>query len=168
MLVGYMRVSKADGSQNTDPQPDALVAAGVDDERLYEDKASGRLDDRPRPRRAAPSVPSGDVRRSRTGQFVYWAEAQQPPSPIPLGVDPMPCLRRDEQIEPPRDRFPLLKRRFLHDQGMGAPDRDHPRVRLHTDELAPPIKRPGQDFCVPGRSGTPAWSSGRSAARDPH
>jgi len=38
---------KADGSQTTDPQRDALVEAGVDDERLYEDKASGRRDDRP-------------------------------------------------------------------------------------------------------------------------
>ena len=41
MLVGYARVSKADGSQTTDPQRDALVEAGVDDERLYEDRASG-------------------------------------------------------------------------------------------------------------------------------
>lgn len=47
MLVGYVRVSKADGSQTTDPQRDALVAAGVDAERLYEDRASGRRDDRP-------------------------------------------------------------------------------------------------------------------------
>jgi DNA invertase Pin-like site-specific DNA recombinase len=30
MLIGYMRVSKADGSQATDLQRDALVAAGVD------------------------------------------------------------------------------------------------------------------------------------------
>ena len=29
MLIGYMRVSKADGSQATDLQRDALVAAGV-------------------------------------------------------------------------------------------------------------------------------------------
>jgi DNA invertase Pin-like site-specific DNA recombinase len=28
MLIGYMRVSKADGSQATDLQRDALVAAG--------------------------------------------------------------------------------------------------------------------------------------------
>jgi DNA invertase Pin-like site-specific DNA recombinase len=47
MLVGYARVSKAVGSQTTDPQRDALVEAGVDDERLYEDRASGRRDDRP-------------------------------------------------------------------------------------------------------------------------
>jgi hypothetical protein len=29
VLVGYMRVSKADGSQTTDLQGDALLAAGI-------------------------------------------------------------------------------------------------------------------------------------------
>lgn len=47
MLVGYMRVSKADGSQVVDLQKDALVAAGVSSEQLYEDSASGKKDDRP-------------------------------------------------------------------------------------------------------------------------
>jgi DNA invertase Pin-like site-specific DNA recombinase len=47
MLIGYMRVSKADGSQATDLQHDALLAAGVDPVQLYEDRASGRRDDRP-------------------------------------------------------------------------------------------------------------------------
>lgn len=47
MLVGYTRVSKADGSQTTDLQHDALIAAGVDPERVYEDRASGKKDDRP-------------------------------------------------------------------------------------------------------------------------
>jgi DNA invertase Pin-like site-specific DNA recombinase len=47
MLVGYMRVSKADGSQVTDLQRDALLAAGVDAGHLYEDSASGKKDDRP-------------------------------------------------------------------------------------------------------------------------
>jgi DNA invertase Pin-like site-specific DNA recombinase len=47
MLVGYMRVSKADGSQSTDLQRDALLDAGVGPGRLYEDKASGKKDDRP-------------------------------------------------------------------------------------------------------------------------
>lgn len=47
MLVGYMRVSKADGSQTTDLQNDALIAAGVDPERVYEDRASGKKEDRP-------------------------------------------------------------------------------------------------------------------------
>ena len=47
MLVGYMRVSKADGSQSTDLQKDALLSAGVDLAQLYEDQASGKLEDRP-------------------------------------------------------------------------------------------------------------------------
>jgi DNA invertase Pin-like site-specific DNA recombinase len=47
MLVGYMRVSKTDGTQTTDPQRDALLAAGVEDAQLYSDLASGRKDDRP-------------------------------------------------------------------------------------------------------------------------
>lgn len=42
-----MRVSKADGSQILDLQRDALIQAGVFSERIYEDLASGRLDDRP-------------------------------------------------------------------------------------------------------------------------
>lgn len=47
LLVGYMRVSKADGSQTTDLQRDALLAAGVGPGSFYEDKASGKKDDRP-------------------------------------------------------------------------------------------------------------------------
>ena len=47
MQIGYMRVSKADGTQGTDLQRDALVAAGVDPAQLYEDHASGKREDRP-------------------------------------------------------------------------------------------------------------------------
>src|ERR1700674_4575475 len=47
MLIGYMRVSKSDGSQTIDLQRDALIAAGVDSAQIYEDRASGRLDARP-------------------------------------------------------------------------------------------------------------------------
>jgi DNA invertase Pin-like site-specific DNA recombinase len=47
MLIGYMRVSKADGSQATDLQRDALIAAGVDPVHLYDDQASGMREDRP-------------------------------------------------------------------------------------------------------------------------
>ena len=47
MLIGYMRVSKSDGSQSTSLQQDAMIAAGVDPEHIYEDQASGKLDDRP-------------------------------------------------------------------------------------------------------------------------
>ena len=47
MWVGYMRVSKADGSQQTHLQRDALLAAGVQEEHLYHDHASGKREDRP-------------------------------------------------------------------------------------------------------------------------
>lgn len=47
MLLGYMRVSKADGSQATYLQRDALLAAGVEADRFYEDHASGKRDSRP-------------------------------------------------------------------------------------------------------------------------
>src|SRR6202050_4060043 len=47
MLVGYARVSKADGTQVTDLQRDALLAGGVDSQQIYEDNASGKRDDRP-------------------------------------------------------------------------------------------------------------------------
>ena len=47
MLIGYMRVSKSDGSQSTSLQRDAMIAADVDPEYLYEDQASGKNDDRP-------------------------------------------------------------------------------------------------------------------------
>ena len=46
-LIGYARVSKADGSQVHDLQRDALVAAGGDPGHIYEDAASGRRDTRP-------------------------------------------------------------------------------------------------------------------------
>jgi DNA invertase Pin-like site-specific DNA recombinase len=47
VLIGYMRVSKADGSQVLDLQCDALIAAGVERSHLYEDQASGKKNDRP-------------------------------------------------------------------------------------------------------------------------
>ena len=47
MLIGYVRVSKSDGTQTLAPQRDAMLAAGVGSARIYEDLASGRRDDRP-------------------------------------------------------------------------------------------------------------------------
>lgn len=47
MQIGYIRVSKSDGSQVLDLQRDALIDAGIESERIYEDLASGRKDDRP-------------------------------------------------------------------------------------------------------------------------
>ena len=47
MLIGYIRVSKSDGTQTLAPQRDAMLAAGVEPGRIYQDLASGRRDDRP-------------------------------------------------------------------------------------------------------------------------
>ena len=61
MLVGYMRVSKADGSQTTNLQRDALLAAAVEPGALYEDKASGKKDDRPQLLACLKALRSGDT-----------------------------------------------------------------------------------------------------------
>lgn len=61
MLVGYMRVSKADGSQTTDLQRDALIAAGVEPEQLYEDQASGKKEDRPELAACLKALREGDT-----------------------------------------------------------------------------------------------------------
>ena len=47
MLIGYARVSKADGSQTVDLQLDELIAAGVSKKHIYVDHASGKKEDRP-------------------------------------------------------------------------------------------------------------------------
>ena len=59
--IGYMRVSKADGSQAVDLQRDALVAAGVDPAHLYEDHASGKKDDRPSLEACLKALRAGDT-----------------------------------------------------------------------------------------------------------
>src|SRR5690625_2814583 len=61
VLIGYARVSKADGSQTTDLQRDALLAAGVDPEQIYEDQASGKQDDRPQLASCLKALRSGDT-----------------------------------------------------------------------------------------------------------
>lgn len=47
MLIGYARVSKADGNQVLDLQIDALQGIGITYGQIYVDKASGAKDDRP-------------------------------------------------------------------------------------------------------------------------
>ena len=47
MLIGYARISKADGSQVLDLQMDALMQAGVAGERIYHDRVSGKTEKRP-------------------------------------------------------------------------------------------------------------------------
>ena len=61
MLVGYMRVSKADGSQALDLQHDALSAAGIIVRHLYQDQASGNRDDRPGLEACLKSLREGDM-----------------------------------------------------------------------------------------------------------
>ena len=61
MLIGYMRVSRADGSQVLDLQRDALIAAGIKPSRLYEDEASGKKDDRPGLNACLKSLREGDT-----------------------------------------------------------------------------------------------------------
>jgi DNA invertase Pin-like site-specific DNA recombinase len=56
-----MRVSKVDGSQVLDLQRDALLAAGVKPSRVYEDKASGKKDDRPGLEACLKSLREGDT-----------------------------------------------------------------------------------------------------------
>jgi DNA invertase Pin-like site-specific DNA recombinase len=61
MLIGYIRVSKNDGSQTTDPQRDALIAAGIDPKNIYEDFASGKSDARPGLDAALKALRQGDI-----------------------------------------------------------------------------------------------------------
>jgi DNA invertase Pin-like site-specific DNA recombinase len=65
MLIGYMRVSRVDGSQSLDLQRDALIKAGVDVANIYEDLASGKNDNRPGLMAALKALRSGDT-------FVVW------------------------------------------------------------------------------------------------
>lgn len=61
MLIGYMRVSKSDGSQKLDLQRDALIAAGVEEQNLYSDEASGKHDERIGLNSAMKALRRGDV-----------------------------------------------------------------------------------------------------------
>jgi DNA invertase Pin-like site-specific DNA recombinase len=61
MQLGYMRTSKADGSQALDLQRDALLASGVEEAHLYQDQASGRRDDRPGLAACLKALRRGDV-----------------------------------------------------------------------------------------------------------
>lgn len=61
MLFGYMRVSKADGSQTTILQKDALLKAGILPDQIYEDMASGKKEDRPQLLACLKALRSGDT-----------------------------------------------------------------------------------------------------------
>ncbi len=61
MLIGYMRVSKHDGSQNLDLQRDALIEARVDKNRIYQDMESGKNDARPGLTQCLKALQSGNT-----------------------------------------------------------------------------------------------------------
>ena len=61
MQIGYMRISKADGSQVLDLQRDALLAGGVEEVHLYQDQVSSRRDDRPGLAACLKALRKGDV-----------------------------------------------------------------------------------------------------------
>ena len=60
MLVGYMRVSTDSDRQALDLQRDALLAAGVDERHLFEDRVSGSRGDRAGLAKALAFVRAGD------------------------------------------------------------------------------------------------------------
>lgn len=61
MLIGYARVSKADGNQVLDLQIDALQRIGITDGQLYVDRASGSKDDRPGLENCLKALREGDT-----------------------------------------------------------------------------------------------------------
>jgi len=61
MIIGYCRVSKADGSQALDLQKDALIEAGVSESNIYHDMASGKNDERPGLLSCLKALRTGDV-----------------------------------------------------------------------------------------------------------
>ena len=61
MHIGYVRVSKADGSQDHALQRDAMKEAGVKDNNIYEDKITGSVDDRPGLDACLKALRKGDV-----------------------------------------------------------------------------------------------------------
>jgi len=61
MMIGYARVSKADGSQSLDLQRDALTEAGVETTSIYEDEVSGKKDSRPGLDACLKALRKGDI-----------------------------------------------------------------------------------------------------------
>ena len=108
MLIGYARVSKADGTQLLDLQRDALIAAGIEEERIYEDRASGRHDHRP----GLEACPEGPA----TGQHLRRLEARPP------GTQPETPGDNGRRTARPRRRpAGARRRRDRHHDGQRPP-----------------------------------------------
>ena len=61
MLIGYARISRSGGAQSADLQVDALLAAGVDRQRIYRDSISGAQAERPGLDECLRSLRQGDT-----------------------------------------------------------------------------------------------------------
>jgi DNA invertase Pin-like site-specific DNA recombinase len=61
MLLGYARVSKADGSQNLEYQKVAFKEAGISEQNIYEDFISGKKDNRQGLNACLKALREGDV-----------------------------------------------------------------------------------------------------------
>ena len=102
MLVGDMRVSKADGSQATDLQRDALLAAGTDPEALYEDKASGKKEDRPELAACLKALRRGDTLARLEARPVGPGPApRSSPARAPPSTPPPPSPSSSSGSSPP-------------------------------------------------------------------
>jgi hypothetical protein len=108
------RSARAAKTQTTDPQRDALLEAGVDDERLYEDRASGRRDDRPGLAEYLKSLRAGDTlvvwKLDRLGRDLHHLRAEEyghPTSRTPLHAHPSHAVIRADGFE---NRHPAEKR----------------------------------------------------------
>ena len=153
MLVSYLRISMAEGSQVLDLQWDALIAAGVKTERLYEDQASGKRDGRlgmeaclKTPRHAfAAALQAGLATRERAN-LSRWGEwlgitAQ-------LALLHSRCCRGMPQGRSAREEAEALRRRMLDRDDTtsggvtrGARGRDERRARNAGGQRAGPLIR---------------------------
>ena len=106
MLIGYARISKADGSQSLDLQRDALREAGVSDDAIYQDQASGQREDRPGPRR----LPQGGAAGRRDRRL----EARSPRSQSPPSRQPGARPQRQGHRDPGARR---TRGQHRHDDG---------------------------------------------------
>ena len=61
MLMGYARISKVDHSETLDLQRYALIGAGVSEDRIYQDYASGKQEARPGLDACLEALRQGDV-----------------------------------------------------------------------------------------------------------
>ena len=101
MLIGYARISKADGSQSLDLQRDALREAGVSDDAIYQDQASGEREDRP--------GLAAFLKAARQGDVIVVLEARSPRSQSPPSRQPGDWRQLEFNVLPQQRIEPKLE-----------------------------------------------------------